>query len=191
MLDIKVIIGIITVILGFVGYIPYIKDTIAGRTKPHIFTWFVWGSITMILFALQVSDNAGPGAWVTFVAASISLLIFVLGMRNGDKDITKFDVFFFILALTGLGLWLIAEQPIISTILLVSTGLLGFIPTVRKTLKSPKSETLKTYGINSFRHGLSFFALANYSVLTALFPLAWCIANGLFVVAILVKRKIG
>jgi uncharacterized protein with PQ loop repeat len=37
----KEVIGIIAVIFTFVGYIPYIMDTIKGKTKPHIYSWFI------------------------------------------------------------------------------------------------------------------------------------------------------
>lgn len=70
------------------------RDVLRGKTKPHIYTWFVCGLITIIIFALQMSDGAGPGDWVTLVAGSPSFAIFVLGMHPGDKNITKFDTLF-------------------------------------------------------------------------------------------------
>ena len=190
MLELKEIIGMITVILGIVGYIPYLRDVLRGKTKPHVYTWFVWGLITLIICALQISDNAGPGAWVTLVAGSISFSIFALGMRQGDKDITKSDTLFFVAALFALGLWLFAEQPVVAMILLVTVGMLGFVPTIRKSWNKPHTETISTYAINSFRHSLSVLALANYSILTSLFPIAWGVANGLFVILLLIRRSV-
>ncbi len=31
----------IAVALTFVGYVPYMRDTIKGKTRPHVYTWFV------------------------------------------------------------------------------------------------------------------------------------------------------
>lgn len=90
----------------------------------------------------------------------------------------------------SLGLWLFAEQPVIAMILLVTVGMLGFAPTIRKSWNNPHTETVSTYAINSFRHSLSVFALANYSILTSLFPIAWGVANGLFVILLLVRRHV-
>ena len=188
MFEVKEIIGVITVVLGIAGYIPYLKDVLAEKTKPHVYTWFVWGLITLVVFALQVSGDAGAGSWVTLVAALLALLIFILGMRQGDKDITKSDTLFFIAALFALGLWLFASQPEASVILLVFIGMLGFIPTIRKSWNKPHTETLSTYIINSFRHGLSFFALSQYTIVTWLFPITWSVANGLFVLILLARR---
>ncbi len=189
MLDIKEIIGIITVVLGVIGYIPYLKDTVAGKTKPHVYTWFVWSLVAFIVFALQISDEAGAGAWVTLVAGILSFLIFLLGLKRGDKDITTSDTAFFIAALAALVLWLVAGQPIVSITLLVTVGILGFLPTLRKSWNKPHSETLSTYAINAARHGLSVFALSEYTVVTWLFPVAWGFANALFVLIILLRRN--
>ena len=147
--------------------------------------------MTLIIFALQISDNAGPGAWVTLVTAILSLTIFALGIRQGDKDITKSDTLSFVAAIFALGLWLFAEQPVATTVLLVTVGMLGFIPTIRKSWNKPYTETISTYAINSFRQGLSFFALTNYSILTWLFPVTWSIANGLFVLFLIIRRYGG
>ncbi|MAZ30370.1 hypothetical protein CL655_03765 [bacterium] len=110
-------------------------------------------------------------------------------MRQGDKDITRSDTLFFLAALVALGLWLLAKQPVTAMILLVTVGMLGFIPTIRKSWNRPHTETISTYAINSFRHLLSVAALSHYSILTSLFPAAWGIANGLFVALLLIRRK--
>jgi len=188
-IDIKTIIGIIAVILGFIGYFPYLRDTLKGKTRPHVYTWFIWGVVALTLYALQVSGGAGSGSWVTLVVGLLSLFIFILGLRNGDKNITRSDTLFFISALIALVLWLVADQPVLSVILLVTVGILGFGPTVRKSWNSPHTETLSTYVINAFRHGLSVLALAQYSILTWLFPVAWSIANIIFALILLIRRR--
>lgn len=188
MLEFKIVIGIITVILGFVGYIPYIRDILKGKTQPHIYTWFVWGLITLILFGLQVSGGAGSGSWVTLVVALLSFSIFGLGLRSGDKNITRSDTLFLVSAMVALVLWLVADQPVLSVILLVTIGMLGFGPTIRKSWNHPHTETISTYAINAIRHTLSILALANYSILTWLFPVAWSIANIIFVLILIIRR---
>ena len=71
---IKNIIGIVAIALTFIGYAPYFRDLIKGKTKPHIFSWFIWAIVTSIIFALQVSAGAGLGSVVTLAVAVISFL---------------------------------------------------------------------------------------------------------------------
>ena len=189
MQDVKIIIGVVAVLLTFVGYIPYLRDTIKTKTKPHIYSWFIWGFITIIAFALQTGGGAGVGALVTLAAAIVCFVIFFLGLRNGDKDITTMDTIFFIAALVAIGIWLFVKQPLISVVLVSVIDVLGFIPTIRKSWHRPNSETLFTYLLNTFRHGLSILALQRYTIITSLYPIVWTIANGLFSLMLVVRRK--
>lgn len=185
----KEILGIIAVVLTFVGYIPYIRDTIKGKTTPHIYTWFIWALVTAIAFGLQISANAGPGAFTTLAAAIVCFIIFGFGMRQGDKNITASDTIFFILSFVALALWLFAKQPVLSVILVSTIDMLGFIPTIRKSWHKPHEETLISYMTNTFRFSLAILALDHYTLVTALYPVTWVIANGLFSVFLISRRK--
>jgi len=98
------------------------------------------------------------------------------------------DIVFFVAALAAIPLWLVVAQPLLSMMLLTAIDVLGFAPTIRKSWSKPESETLSSYAINGARHALSVFALAEYNLLTVLFPIAWVFINMFFVV-FLVWRK--
>lgn len=187
--DIKTIISIIAVFLTFVAYVPYVRDTFSGKTTPHVYTWFIWGLVTAIAFGLQVGGGAGVGSWVTLAVVIACFFVFILGMRNGKKDITSSDTIFFLLSLAALFLWLGAKQPVLSILLVSATDMLGFVPTIRKSWNKPYSETLFLYELNAFRHALSLFALQQYSIVTWLYPASWTIANGLFSIMLIIRRK--
>lgn len=189
MINIKEILSIIAIILTFIGYIPYIRDVLKGTTKPHIFSWLVWAITTFIIYALQVSAGAGSGSWITLVVAVIVFSVFILGLKDGDKNIKKVDVIFLILSLSALPIWLIIEQPVLSIILLSAIDILGFAPTVRKSWNKPYSETLSLYLITTFRHGLSILALVEYNIVTWLFPVTWTFANALFAIFLIIRRR--
>lgn len=191
MTDIKNIIGIIAVLLVFIGYIPYFRDILKGKTIPHVYSWFLWGFVTFIVFTLQISDKAGSGAFVTLAAASMCAVVIALSFlkQKSKFDITFSDTLFLLLAFFSLGMWLIAKQPVLSAILATATDLLGFAPTIRKSWKKPYSETLSLYALNTLRFGLALFALQNYSIVTALYPVSWVFANGLFALMLVLRRK--
>lgn len=188
-MDSKDIVGVAAVILTFVGYIPYVRDTIKGKTKPHIYTWFIWGLVTAIAFGLQLSADAGPGAFTTLAAAIVCFIIFGFGMRQGEKNITSSDTVFFIMSLGALVLWLFAKQPVLSVILVSTIDMLGFVPTIRKSWYKPYEETLSSYMINTLRFSLSLYALDHYTIVTALYPITWIIANGTFSLYLFTRRK--
>lgn len=186
---VKTIISVIAVLLTFIAYIPYVRDTLQGKTTPHVYTWFIWGLVTAIAFGLQVSAGAGVGSWVTLAVVIACFFVFILGMRNGKKDVTKLDTLFLILSFFALYLWLIVKQPVLSVILVSSVDMLGFVPTIRKSWNKPHSETLFLYSLNAFRHGLSLLALEQYNIVTWLYPGTWTFANALFSIMLIIRRK--
>lgn len=185
----KDVIGITAVILTFVGYIPYIQDTIKGKTKPHIYSWFIWAFVTFIIFALQILGKGGAGAFVTLATAILCLTIFILGLKNGQKDITKFDTATFIVALIAIFVWIFAKQPAISNLLIITINTLANLPTIRKSWNNPYSETLFTWEMGAIRNLLGLIALANYSLLTWLYPATNLLINILVSTLLIVRRK--
>ncbi len=187
----KELISTVAVILTFVGYGPYIKDTLKGKTKPHVYTWFIWGLVTLIAYALQLSGGAGVGSLVTLAAGLVCLFIALLGLRvsRKDKNIDTIDTICFLLALFALGLWIFAKQPLIAVVIVSSADMLGFVPTIRKSWHKPYQETLFSYEMNTFRFALAIYALENYNLVTLLYPLTWIIANGLFSIYLILRRK--
>ncbi len=188
MSDLKTIIGAIAVILTFVGYVPYFRDILKNKTKPHAFSWFIWGVIAAIIYALQVSAGAGPGSWVTLGLVVITFSIFFLSLKSGVNYIKRVDIITLVLALSTLPIWLIVKQPLISVIILSAIDILGFIPTVRKSWQNPYSETLSFYVITTLRHALSLFAISEYNLITSLFPATWVIMNALFSFMLMIRR---
>lgn len=187
--NIKITLSIIAILLTFIAYLPYIRDALRGKTTPHVYTWFIWGFVTAITYGLQVNAGAGVGSWVTLVVAVFCFIVFALGIRNKKKDITLADTVFLILAFIALFIWLIAKQPILSVILISSIDMLGFIPTIRKSWNKPYSETLFSYELDFFRHGLSILALQKYSIITWLYSATWMVACGLFSIMLIIRRK--
>jgi uncharacterized protein with PQ loop repeat len=185
----KEIIGFIAVILTFIAYIPYYRDIIRGKTHPHVYSWSLWCLLTILIVALQIKGGAGVSAYVTASAGLLCIGVIVLGLRHGERDITVFDTFVAILSLIAMGFWLIADQPVVSIILVVIADLLAFIPTVRKSWYKPHSETLSLYVTNTLRFALALIAVEHFTLLAALWPAAWAVGNGLFSIMLMYRRR--
>ncbi len=146
--------------------------------------------MTLIAFALQWSGGAGIGSLVTLAAGLMCGGVFILGfIKKSTVKIVTIDTVFLVLAFVALGLWVFAKQPVWSALLTTLIDVLGFAPTIRKSWHNPHSETLSFYFLNSFRFALGILALQQYSLITALYPITWFFANGLFALLLLLRRK--
>jgi hypothetical protein len=186
----KELVGLITVALAFIGLVPYIIDIFRNKTKPHVFTWVVWAMVTFLAFLGQWQKGAGAGSWTTGVTGILTIFIAIISIKKGSRDITKSDVIVFIMALIAIIPWLLTKDPTLSVIILTIVNTLAFIPTIRKTMKDPKSETFSSYVIHTFRHSLSIVALSNYNLATFLYPSVVALSNLIVVVVILKSRYV-
>lgn len=189
MVGLKEALGIIAILVGLISYIPYIKDIFQNKTKPHAYSWFVWGSLTGIAFFGQLVSGGGPGAWVTGFTAAVSFGIFYLALNRGEQEITRSDRWSLAGATIALGIWLITEDPLISIVLITIIDAFGFFPTFRKSYHKPHQETAFTFLLSAIKFGIALFALKQFTVVTYLYPLSLVVMNGAFVVMILVRRK--
>jgi hypothetical protein len=185
----KQVFGLVAVALTFIAYIPYYRDILKGKTHPHIYSWSLWGILTVLIVALQIKGGAGIATLVTASAGLLCIGVVVLGLKNGKKDITLSDTVVAILGLIAIGFWLVVDQPVVSIILVVIADLLAFIPTVRKSWNKPRSETLSMYITNTVRFFLAFLAINEYTILSSLWVVVWVTANGLFSLMLIIRRK--
>ena len=187
--SIKQYISLIAVILTFISYIPYYRDILRNKTQPHIYSWSLWGLLTILIVALQIKGGAGSATYVTATAGLLCIGVVILGLKNGKRDITKSDTVVAILGLIAIGFWLIVKQPVVSIILIVVADILAFIPTIRKSWHKPHSETLSLYITNTFRFFLAFLAIKEYTILSSLWLVVWIIVSGLFSMMLVLRRK--
>lgn len=185
----KAALGAIAVIVAFVSYVPYIKNIFSGKTKPHAFSWLVWGILNGIAFAGQMHDKGGAGAWSVGLTAVVMFFIFSVSLKRGEKDIRPFDWFCLMSALLSLIPWFLTNDPLISVILITAIDALGFLPTVRKSFKRPHQETLVTFLLSILKYSLVVIALQKYTLVTVLFPLSLVIMNALFVGMLVIRRR--
>lgn len=185
----KEIIGFVTVALTFISLAPYIYDIFKNKTKPHIFTWIVWSIATALAFLGQWQKGGGPGSWTTGATGLLTIFIMIISFKKGSDDITKLDIVMFIGALLGIIPWLLTNDPTLSVVIMATIDAIGFIPTIRKTIKTPQSETFSTYVINIFRHSLSIVALSKYNLATYVFPATLTVMNLITALVIIKYRK--
>lgn len=189
MFEYKIILGIVAVIISFVSYVPYFRDIILKKTKPHAFTWLVWAILIGIAFFGQIFEGGGPGAWVTCFTAIVSLVIFFIAFKRGEKEITFSDKLSLVGAGFALVLWYITHNPLASILLIILIDAFGFYPTFRKSYYKPHEETISTYFLGGLKFAISILALQHYSLVTYLYPAYLVFMNFGLVIYLIIRRK--
>jgi hypothetical protein len=182
------IFGWLSLALAIFGYIPYVLSIRAGETKPHCFSWFIWGVLTAIAYAAQTESGAGPGSWATGLTVLVCLLVTALSAVYGEKRITRSDWLTFLAALTAIPIWYATSNPFYAILLVTLIDALGFWPTFRKSWHKPFEEHPLTYTLSAIKFLLSLLAISNFTWTTALYPASLVLMNSAFVIMVLVRR---
>lgn len=184
----KEILGAFAAFLAIYGIVPYIRDAYHQKIKPHLFSWLIWTFLTGVAWAGQWVGNAGPGAWTTFITTLLSLAVVILAMRFGEKNITLSDWVMFLAGVAAIPVWLVTKDPVYAVIIVTFVDVMAFGPTIRKSWHKPKEEGASLYKVNIARHIISVLALTQFTITTALFPLAVCFMN-IVLLAVIYRKK--
>lgn len=185
----KELLSAVAIALTFIASAPYIYSILTGETKPHVFSWVIWGSTTFVVFLAQLQGKGGAGAWPIGVSGVITIFIAMLAyVKRGDVTITKTDWAFLFTAMSSLPLWYATSDPLWAVVILTTVDVLGFGPTFRKAYYQPHSEPLNFYALFAIRNLFVIMALEHYSLTTVLFPAVLGLTCVL-IIALLVYRR--
>ena len=183
--------AVIAIAITFIAFYPYIRSILQGNTKPHVFSWVIWGATTFVVFLAQLSEGGGVGAWPIGISGSITIFIAVLAyIKRSDVTITRVDWWFFVAALLSLPLWYFSSDPLWAVVILTIVDIFGFGPTFRKVYAQPYSESLIFFALFTLRNSLVILALENYSITTVLFPAVIAFACVLLIVMVMYRRRV-
>ncbi len=167
------ILGAAAMVLTFVIFIPYIRSIRAGRTKPHVFSWVIWGLGTAVVGFAQLAGGGGVGAWPIIVSGFITLYIAWLAWAHrADTSITRIDWVFFVTAVSAIPVWVVTSDPLWAVVILTAVDLIGFGPTFRSAWANPHTERAGFFGLAALRNLLVILALERLNLTTVLFPAA-------------------
>lgn len=187
----KELLAALAVVLTFVAYVPYIRSIRRGETKPHVFSWVIWGLSTVLAFVGQLAGAGGIGAWPIGISGLITLYVaFLAFKRRADSTIKPIDWVFFVAALASMPLWWLTRDPLWAIVVLTVVDMLGFVPTFRRAFEHPFGESIPYYVLMAVRNSVAIAALETYSVTTILFPGVIAIACAIFVMMVLWRRRI-
>lgn len=176
-MDLKLIFAILASVTALIAYFPYIRDMLAKKTKPHVYTWLIW-LLTQGTAALGIFYGGGNwgGLYLAVMCVEI-IVVFLLSFKYGTKNITKGDTIILVSALIAIFVWWQLKQPLLSVFMVSAIDVIGYIPSFRKSFKDPWSETLVSWFLFALANILGILALGSYNLLTTTYLISIFIAN--------------
>lgn len=139
---------VIVAAISLLGSLPYIIDSLKGKTKPNLATWSTWTLINLIVLvaALAASDAVNTAVLGgTYLAGSSTILL--IAIFRGTRKYTLFDGICQAIALIGVVLWQLSNNPNVALLCVVLVDVFAVMPTWRHAYHYPHEETWITFAI--------------------------------------------
>lgn len=183
---------VVSIALSIFGAWAYIRDTVAGRTKPNRVSWFLWALAPMIGAAAAASSGAELSSYSrTLLAGIMPALVFLVSFYNPQSywKTSWFDAACGITAVAALIAWVLADSPRSAIVLAATADGLASIPTLTKAWRHPETETGTIYLTALLSVALVFPTVTVWSLENYLFPLYLVAINLILVIAIYRPRS--
>lgn len=185
--------NLILIIAGLVDLlanVPYIIDTLSGKTKPNTASWSTWTIINGITIIAAL--NAG-GANNTVILGSTyflaTLFILLISLYKGTRKYTLFDGICQFLAIIGVVLWQISGNPNVALLFVIISGEIAAIPTFRHAYNYPTEETLSSFVIAGIVAIIFVFLPTTISFASLAVPIDLVMGNAIIATIIYSRRK--
>ncbi|HEY4513580.1 MAG TPA: hypothetical protein VJH06_03650 [Candidatus Paceibacterota bacterium] len=188
-MEYKIFLGYLASSIAILSYLLYFIGIAKGKTKPHAFTWLVWGVLNIVAFAAVLVAGGEAGAWVLGINALACLTISGVGFYQRHVEYDIYDWLALAGALVGAYLWWLTSNPLYAVILVCLSDGVGSVPIFRKAYRAPFEENALAFFVGILYYPLAIVALESLTLTTWLYPAFAIILDGALVSLVLWRRK--
>lgn len=159
--------------LALIAYVPYVRDTLSGRTRPNRASWWIY---TIVGTVGTASSLKAGTPWPVLITPAIyavaSLLVALLAIRRGEGGWTILDRCCLSTAALSILVWYQTGDPVLAVVMNSAADVAGSVPTMRKAWVAPLQENRVAWLLYLIANSLTLCALPVWTVAQALYPVA-------------------
>ncbi len=183
--------GLAAAVISLIDPVPYLRDIVNGRTRPHRSTWCIWSVLGVTAFVSQWADGASWSLLMLGIQATTVTLVFLLSLSRGVGGVGPADVALVGVAAAGIAGWIVLSQPLVAMACVILADLAAFGLMLPKTWRDPRSETLSTYLLSSAAGVLGAAAVGSVQLDLLLYPAYFTLVNGATGAIIIMRRRVS
>jgi hypothetical protein len=182
---------IVGVVIGAIGSLSYLIDTIKGKVKPNKVSFFLWAAAPLIAFAAEIQKGVGIQSLMTFSVGFLPLTIFVASFFNKKSEwkLRRFDLVCGAFSVVGLIFWLITKEGNVAITFSIMADGLAALPTITKSYSFPETESGWPYLTGAISAALTLLTITDWSFAHYGFPVYILIVC--LIIFFLVQFRIG
>jgi hypothetical protein len=180
--------GVVSGVLQALACVPYVRDILAGKTKPHRGTWAIWCTLSLIVLLSQRADGGARSLLMAVAQLLGTLLILLLSIRRGVGGTSRIEILLLAIAACGVVGWYVAGDPTIATLCVVLSDFVAVVMMMPKTYADPYSETLSAYVLSALSGLCALVAVGSLDFGLVVYPAYIVCADVAVAVVVLAQR---
>lgn len=136
-----ILMGLISTLLGAYSTVPYVIAILKHKTKPHQFSWLIFTIMNGIVLFSQFFAGGRQSILISLVFLVGSLIIFLLSLKYGTRETSRWDRLLLVFALLTIVIWLLTRNNATAIWLTVIIDLIATTMTILKVRNVPDSES--------------------------------------------------
>lgn len=175
--------------LAVVGYIPYIRDTLRGVTRPNRASWLIFAAVGWAGSLSSWAAGARGSLAVPLTYAVLSLIVVGLSIRRGEGGWSRLDRSCLAISALSLVVWWWSGEPLIAVAMNALADAAGTVPTVVKAWRDPARENGRAWLFFCAAAVVDLCLVSEPTLAQLLYPAALALSSLAVVVACHRRRR--
>lgn len=170
---------LLSVLIRLVSGGRYAWGIVRGKARPDPVTWLLWAVTPLIAFIAQLQQGLTIQSAVLLALFISPAVICVLAIAKQGfwRYLTPFTLCCAAVALAGIVLWRITDQPAVAIAFAILADIFATLPTLRKSYLDPSSEYALPYLLSAFSMIVTLLTIRDWSFVVYAFPLYMLAVN--------------
>ncbi|HTR28390.1 MAG TPA: hypothetical protein VMH27_03920 [Puia sp.] len=183
-MNIERILGLLAAVVISSGQVIYIVNCLSRKITPSVLSWFGWACLMGTSLISQIVHEGWQWSMTGIASSTVGCLIIAgVAWFSGNFSFKRADLGFLVAGLCCVGVYVVSDNPWVTTVFaIIADGLLG-IPTIVKAYRDPSSERSAAWILGVISSTLALFICIHHDLIYTLFPAYLWFFNG--VVAVL------
>lgn len=156
--------------IAIVAYVPYLRDTWSGKTRPNRATWWIYTVVGLVATSGSFAVGARESLTVPLVYATASLAVALVAIKRGEGGFTLLDRSCLATAAVSIVLWIATGDPVLAVLLNCVADLAGSLPTMVKAWREPARENRWGWILFLTANSLNLLLISDWNAWVSLYP---------------------
>jgi hypothetical protein len=190
-MDIERILGLLAGIVISTAQVIYVFNCLRKKITPSVLSWFGWACLMGTSLVSQIVHKGWQWSMTGIASSAVGCLVIAgVAWQSGNFSFRRSDLGFLVAGLGCVGIYVLSDNPWMTTVFaIIADGLLG-IPTIVKAYREPALERSAAWLLGVLSSMLALIICIHHDLIYMLFPAYLLLFNGMMAVLTWGRRQV-